>query len=606
MKHSFKTLSTVSFCATLAALGLWACSDDSTALLPDEPDGAATDDAGPSPVVDASDSEDATVPRGDDAGTVIGGLRITTTAERQELDLFGVPGHRFWLEISEKQQEQMNTSNGYSEDIYFPGSNKTYADPVVIQDAETGSAADYGKIQVRLVGESSARTLDAAHIPNFRIDSNEFQPGHYIGGFEHIRLNNAQVGSIFREHMTHRLFRALGYPALRSNYAWVGTNVWGEDTWVPMTLIEVYKRRFCADNQELLGGDCVNMWEFAGDIAGGGGFPGGPIDFLAGDVIVDPGPIPNPGAGLPPDACQINECDNTRIDELSQLLSYTYRGPGFKVALEDYVDWDRFHEFQCLSWMLWVGDDAIHNSNNNLIIERDDGKFMWAPYSVDISMGQSWYTNVPLTGGSSLASGCQLDPDCWADTIATCEDLIQRFDELQPETLADQTLQTLDELGMLRSGDTERAAELHEWLEWRRGALSDELEYYRYLPDEFGNCPNDLTLCPNNTCGTEEQCEQRCGYDQVWCPSLQSCVFQWDGICPVCPEATPRWCDLQGHQQCVESTEACHALCEQTEGEIYCEAYQQCLPALDCNFGGFPDGGFPPPPPLDGGAGDGG
>lgn len=554
MKHSFKTLSTVTFCVTLAALCLAACSDDSTTVVLQDPDPPA-DDAGPIVPSDAGEP-DAAVPEDEDAGVVIGGLRITTTADRQELDLFGVPGHRFWLEISEQQQEQMNTSNGYSEDIYFPGSNKTYADPVVIQDAETGSVADYGKIQVRLVGESTARTLDTAHIPNFRIDSNEFQPKHYIGSFEHIRLNNAQVGSIFREHMTHRLFRALGYPALRTNFAWVGTSVWGEDTWVPMTLIEVYKRRFCADNRELLGGDCVNMWEFAGDIGqGGGGFPGGPIDFLAAEGVVDPGPIPGPGSGLPPDACQINECDNARIDELSELLSSTYRGQGFKAALEDYVDWDRFHEFQCLSWMLWVGDDAIHNSNNNLIIERDDGKFMWAPYSVDISMGQSWYTNVPLTGGSSLASGCQLDPDCWADTIATCEDLIQRFDELQPETLVDQTLKKLDDQGMLRDGDEQRAADLRDWLLWRKGALGDELESFRYLPDEFGNCPNDLMLCSNNTCGTPEQCQQRCGYDEVWCPSLQQCIYQWDGFCPT---------------------------------------------------DGFPDGGFPPPPVVDGGAGDGG
>jgi len=585
--------------ALMGAGGLLAlaagCSDGDS---PNEPGPGSTDDAGAVTDAGGTPSPEPTDSGTDGGGASFGGLEPTISATTQDIDLFGASGHRFWLEVSEEQRLLMNAeTNDFGEDIYFPGGNATYADHMVIQAAPSGSVADYGKTQVRLIGESTARAFDPGHIPNFRIDTNHFHEGLRVDGFEHIRLNNAQVGSIFREHLTHRIYRELGYPALRSSFAFAGSNVWGEGIWVPMTLIEVYKLKFCTDNAEVLGGNCVNMWEFAGDLGqGGGGFPGGPgfpIDIVAEDIVIDPGPLPDPGAQLPFDACQIDSCDNQRLDELSLALSRTYRGPGFKEALEPYIEWDRFHEFQCLSWMLWVGDDPIHNSNNNLIIEREDGKLIWAPYSVDISAGQSWYTNVPLTGSNSIASGCQLDPVCWEDTIAACEDLIQRFDDLNPEEMVDETVTQLTELGMMRDGDEDRAQELRDWFVYRQDALATELEYYRYLPDENGNCPNDLMQCLDMSCGTPDQCLNRCAPGEYWCDSKEGCVSEFGDFCPACPDDEPLWCDLQGHRQCVASQDACYALCEGTPGQAYCPMFEQCLPVEECSFG-FIDSGVIP------------
>ncbi|HEX2879260.1 MAG TPA: CotH kinase family protein [Polyangiaceae bacterium] len=599
----------------------FACSDGDSISTdntnPPMPDSGSTPNVPDAGDPSAGDSGSGPTDPGD-AGGPFGGLEPDIAAAEHQIDLFGSAGHHIWLEVSDEQQELMNAgTDNYNEDPYAPGDSATFADHMVIEDATSGSVADYGKTDVHLVGESTARAFDRAHIPNFRIDTNHFQPGLRIDGFEHIRLNNAQVGTIFRETLTHQIFAALDYPALRASFAFVGTNVWGPDVWVPMTLIEVYKTKFCEDNAEAIGGTCLNMWEFAGDIGqGGGGFPGPgfPIDIQAqtnaGDIIIDPGPI-GPGAGLPPNACQIEECDNQRLDELANVLTYTYRGDGFKDALEPFIDWDRFHQFQCLNWMLWVGDDPIHNSNNNLIIEREDGKLMWAPYSVDISMGQSWYVNVPLTGSSSIASGCQLDPACWEDTIAACEDLIQRFDELNPEEMLDQTVQQLTDLGMMRDGDEERADEIRAWLVHRQEVLSDELEIYRYLPDADGNCPNDLMLCLDNSCGTFDQCAQRCESGLYWCDSKQSCVSEYGDFCPACPEDTPLWCDFVGHRQCVASTEACQDLCADDEGYAYCPLFDACTLIEECTFGGDGDGdgGFEPPVIEDAGgndAGDGG
>jgi hypothetical protein len=544
--------------------------------------GNGGDDGG---TADAGISEDA---GGGDAGLPFGGLVPDTAFEAQDIDLFGVPGHRFWVEISDEQVVRMNGSSyggpgpiadglgqvlaagdplyeqlardgffpGVEGDIYTPGDPHTFADHVVVQDADTGSIADYGKVEVKLVGESTGRSLDFAHIPNLKLDTDEFEMDKRIGDFEHIRLNNGLVGSIFRETIAHRVYAALGYPALRASWAFLGTNVWGPDTWVPMVLVEVYKRKFCHHNAELLGGDCENMWEFPGNVGG------------------------ELGNQVPDSACQVSECDNTRLEQLIDRVASTPAGAGYKEALADLVDWDRFHQFQCLSWMMWTGDDPIHNGNNNLIIERDDGKLIWAPYSIDISAGQDWYTNVPLTGSSPMAIGCQADPACWADTIAACEELIPRFDALDPESLVDEAVATLTELGMMREGDEQRAEDLRAWYVERQTQLPEELERYRYLPDEFGNCPEGLQLCGDGGCGTEEQCiERSCPLGQRWCDSRQMCIGQYEA-CTNCPEDRPLYCYLSS--TCVPTQEDCWATCEATPGFTYCAVFNSCVEVGTC------------------------
>lgn len=484
---------------------------------------------------------------------------MSTTPENHSIDLFGVPGHRFWIEVSDDQLAKMNQGRGGfpyygGGDIYTPGgSGTTFAEHVLVEDFFTKSVADYGKLEVKLVGESTFRPWDEWNIPNVRIDTDEFQPGLEIDDHEHLRLNNSLVGTIFREHIAHRIYRELGYPALRSSYAFLGSNVWGEGVWTPMTLIEVYKCETLEDRTDVLGGECVNMWEFAGQVGGGYG-------------------------GIPADACQNHECDDTRLLELDSLVSEQRNLDGFMLALEGYIDWDYYQRYQCLNWILWVGDDPIHNGNNNLIIERNDGRMVWAPYSVDISAGQDWYQNVPLTGTSPISLGCQTDPECWAGTIAACEVLIDEFKALAPETIVDETEELLREHDMLRDGDEQRAEDLREWFVQRQLDLDAELEVYRYLPDVHGNCPEGLEACQDQTCGTSEQClERRCGVDQEWCETFGYCINPNYEFCPDCADPVPFWCHL--NQQCVPAQADCAAYCEQ-QGVPYCEAYD------DCGWGG--------------------
>lgn len=386
-----------------------------------------------------------------------------------------------------------------------------------------------------------------------RFDFDEFAMGQRLGSFEHLRLNNSQVGTIFREALAHRIYRALGYPALRSTHALLGSNVWGHDTWVPMTLMEVYKPRFCEDNEALIGGGCKNMWEFPGD----------------------------PGESFPPGACQWATCDDTRLREFRAKMRRTPLGDGFKAATEDFIDWPRMHQFQCLSWMLATGDDALHNANNNLILERDDGRLIWAPYSVDISAGQSWYPFVALTGTSRVARGCQLDRTCWADTIATCEGLIEDFDALEPEAMVEDLVETLADAEMLRDGDMESAMELRTWYANRRARLASELERYRTLPDVFGQCPEGLEPCLDQTCGTAEDClARRCDITQRFCEELNACIPATED-CFTCDGDGAMYCPVTG--SCEISIDACSAACSRNlDGFIYCEATGDCAPAWDC------------------------
>jgi hypothetical protein len=552
----------------------------------DEPEPDASHDAGDEPEPDASEP-DPEPDAGVDAGEpiVFGGLTVTVDPEDHELDLFGTPGHRFWFEVSEEQMEKVNNDGGggypcpeCGGDIYTPGgsnSNATYADHLVVENAETGEAADYGKVEIALVGESTRRAWDPNTIPNVRVDANEFEKDTRIGTYEHLRLNNSLVGSIFKEAMAHRIYRALDYPALRSSHAFMSAPVWGEHVWVPMTLMEMYKRRFCRDNQDTIGGSCENMWEFPGDLGGGyypypgGGFPGG-------------------GGGqqeVPADWCQVSECDNTRLVETMAALAEAPRGEGFKEALDPFISWDHFHQFQCLSWILWTGDDPLHNTNNNLIIERDtDHKLVWAPYSVDIhaSFPEWGYVNTPLTGQNVVALGCQSDPTCWEDTIATCEDLIVRFDDLNPEEMVDELVTTLTDLNMMRYGDDERAETLREWYAWRQTVLADELEQYRYLPDEYGNCPNDLIRCGDGGCGTEEACEDRqCEAGYTMCEAAGRCLDRYEH-CPECTETSPFYCHVL--QSCVLDAQACADACDYEWGGqyVWCEQLNQCVEYYYC------------------------
>jgi CotH protein len=403
------------------------------------------------------------------------------------IDVFGALGNRYWFEASEAQVEKMNAAylgNGGYGDIYTPhggAGDVTYVDHLLVTSGgEAPHTADFGQVQVRLVGQSTGRPWTGDTLPNFKIDSDEFIEGNRIGGVKHMRLNNAVVGSIFREKLTLDLYNALGYPAPLANYAWVSGSVWGPGVAVPYIAVESYKPQFCKLREAELGGGCVNMWEFYGDLGYG---------ILGFD-----------------ESCQFSECDATRALEFEDVAISTPPGEGYEAALEEWFDWDAFHRFQCLSWILETGDDALHNQNNFVLVERADGKFQHLPYSVDISLGQEWYPQVPLAGYNVISSGCQSDSQCWAETIAACEVLVDAFAAATPVERLDAIHTELDQAGMLREGDEGRYKSLRRHIEQRLIDLPAELDANRNGPDASVYCPYPLVQCGDACIYQEEEC----------------------------------------------------------------------------------------------------
>lgn len=444
---------------------------------------------------------------------------MDTPATDFELDLFGTVGNRYWFGVSDEQREKMNAERFggggpidgpiFNGGLYTPGggnSNAYYVDHLWVTTAgEKPHTTDFGKVQVRVVGQSTGQPWDAQNIPNFNIDSDEFVKGQRIGGYEHLRFGNGQVSNIFRERVTLELYKLLDYPAPLTTFAWVQSNVWGPDVSIPYTLVERYKRAFCDRYADVFGGGCVNMWEFSGGDFGGGGW-GGP-KAGGGNGIFDQ-----------PESCQIDECEASRVHEFEDLLAETPMADGFKVATADYVDWPAFHRFQCLSYIFSTGDDALHNFNNIVIVERADGKFQYLPYSVDISLGQEWYPYTQLPGDTTLARGCQADTQCWADTIAECQSVIQELTDLEPNKLLKRVYDELDEQGMLRAGDEARYQFLDTWLTDKLAGLPEDLE--RYRDPNVVTCGKGQVDC-GGYCDWPENCPMPCippGKDPVPVP----------------------------------------------------------------------------------------
>jgi len=411
-----------------------------------------------------------------------GAPEANTSVEELELDAFGVDGNHYWLAVDPAQVERMNEQNfGGNGDPYSPGggTGATYVNHLFATTAgDDPQTADFGKVEVRVIGESTFRPWASDSIPNLRVDSEEFQEGLELDGFKDFRFNNGQVGTIFREEIALEVYARLGYPAPLATYAWVGSNVWGPEVEIPYTMIEVYKKDFCDKRPELFPDGCANMWEFVGDF--------GWTDFKD------------------PENCQFSSCDATRIGELTNLVVATPPSAGFKETLADYIDWDSMHRAQCISWMLWTGDDTFHNNNNNVLVERGDGKFQYLPYSIDISGGQDWYQFTPLYGNNMLSRGCQSDAACWADTIATCESLIEDFVALDPAGLVDEVYGRLESNGMLRDGDEGRYDQVRAWYAQRAVDLTPELEQFRAPA-----CGVPDVKC-NGSCIPAEQCVPEC------------------------------------------------------------------------------------------------
>ena len=351
-------------------------------------------------------------------------LVVTSTVAELALDPFATDGVVYWFGVSETQVAQMNDDweNAWYEDWYGAvyevddeGDSATGTDHLYIR-TPNGNVADYGECQTNVVGQSSGVTWTSTTIPNLSLDSNEFVDDQYFNTEEqldHIRLNNGGVGSMFGEPLALAIWDAAGVPVPRSSYAFVGGTPWqDEDLLIPYIAIEVYKPTFCVEHADYFGGGCSSIWEWYG------------YDISAGNV------------SSINQYCEVHDgCTTTRLTEFATVVDeYAYQ-TGFMAATEDYFDWDSFQTQMCLSWYAQTGDDYVHNLNNIVMTEGNDGKFRIHPWSMDINAGLAWggaWTGMDLWGWSTMSMSCQYDAECWQETIDRCGEVLDLMETVDP------------------------------------------------------------------------------------------------------------------------------------------------------------------------------
>jgi hypothetical protein len=366
------------------------------------------------------------------------------TLQNQDNDLLWTDGTLFYFEVTPDQRNladamlcqnrnyNMNVydlDNGDSSSSVCPNSADNVR--VVPYGQKEGNivCTDTGKVALDTVGQSSFRLW--REIPNFRLNVSTFNPDQsFPENIKNIRFNNGQAEStILREPIALKIWREMGYPAPRSSFAQVRTNVWDTEfhagAWSGYVLREQYKSAFFQSNNISV----VSVWEGWGDIF---------ANAWAGECKWS----------------QHEECDDEQLTAIVDSIHEVPIGDGFMRATENVIDWPAIHQFQCLSALTGTGDDWIHNQNNVILILRSDGKLMFLPYSVDISADHPWYQDVAYDGFTYLPDACRQDFECRSLALITCKDMINRFEALDvPTTIVDERWEALQRVGLNRSPD---------------------------------------------------------------------------------------------------------------------------------------------------------
>ena len=395
----------------------------------------------------------------------------TMSANQLPADVLGQDDNTWWLKVSESTISDINApwlgggSYGYGEYEVGGGGGGGTENLLII--TPEGEVADYGQVGLKLIGQSTGAPWTSSTIPNFRLDADEYVEGQRFGEVEHIRLNNAGVGTMFGEASSLIVFRAMDVPAARTAYAWAGGSGWEDDEMlVPMLAREAYKRDFCEDNAELLGGGCKTIRESTGDVVN-----------LANWAVAD---------------CDLGDCtDMAGLAQFATAVISNFNQQTFDEGTEPYFDWPQFHRSACVHWLLWVGDDYIHNSNNVVLAEGEDGRFRLLPYSTDVTAGYAFggtYANTPLFGNGLLSKGCYADDGCRETQLDTCEQVIDQFEAMDPVSIIDGLADRLRAAkapwgdypdGMWRGPDDAAYDHYRSFYETRAESARAELETYR-------------------------------------------------------------------------------------------------------------------------------
>lgn len=386
-------------------------------------------------------------------------------------------GLKFYFEISEEERLLMFNnwleSQGYAFEGYYVydtegenGPEPAYADLYLVD--QFGICYVFGKVEVAIIGQSTGCELGAdGCIAPLRLDSDEFQDGLRIGAEEkeHLAFHPGTISYIASEPTTLEILKRIGEPVPDTSLVWVGSNLYGEDVWIPYVMSERYDQEWLADHADQLGGDSRGLWE------------GSPLNESDGECEFDE-----------------DECDSVAELLAAQALSAI----GYTDSITDtyveesspYIDHRAVQRQLCYSWILWIGDDAFHNRNNIEKLYTEDLRYLY--YSVDLSVGaNNWYTYTTLFGWDWYSNRCSDSGDCREEALFICEEGIAEYQATDPVGIIQDFCGRLSELGMMRPGDEEECIRIEGWHAARTEELEAELECWRaqfvyYPPGDSG------------------------------------------------------------------------------------------------------------------------
>lgn len=414
------------------------------------------------------------------------------------LDPFKADGHRFYFEVTKEARANGDSQLcSFGTDVHGSvyrldeedGACPIPAINVRVLPAGTSVCADTGEVEVDLPGQSSFKPW--AEIPNIKLDVSEFQGLKFKSGDSILRFNNGQADStIVREAVALGIWRAMGYPAPKTRFVQIQSNVWDTEVRPGVTashvMVQTYKQAFFEQSFP----EVHHVWEGLGDpfvlddgcmdgLCGGG-------DIVEIDVGGRPADLPGPvdpnvpvGRGSFSGECQwsVDEvCNEEAFDAIIAGVINAPQGPGFMEATAAVIDWPLLHQNQCLSALTGTGDDWIHNTNNVVLAILESGKAVFLPYSTDISGDHPWYQQTPYQGYATLTQSCQGDPDCWEMALSTCEAMIDDFEDLEvSKTIVDERCEALVKAGLDRRPDAAVCDSLREYYDQRPALLRQEL-----------------------------------------------------------------------------------------------------------------------------------
>lgn len=391
-------------------------------------------------------------PEIDDTSWIAGEPDCPFPVDLNEIEVFEQDGVTIYLQLLEDQVQLMDEracSGGYDwysygtyelgdeEDVQCP----TYVEQAWLLTPERELCAATGKVELTTFGESSFQHWmnpddGSFGIPNLRFDFGEFHSQKLADGTSHLRLSNGQAESgIIRLDIAARIWLAMGYPAPRTSFVQVLTDMWdnllSQGAWAAYTAFEPYKKNWV----RWVNIGITSIWEGVGD----------------------------PLWDLSSLECwwAEEECEDSRLDDIVSQLN----APHTDLMSETVglVDWQRLHENLCLTNLTGTWDNWSHNGNNVVIALGPDGILLLL-YSGDISGGHPWYPEMQsYWGWSSISQMCAQDEYCRSQAIDTCLTMVDQFETMGLATIASDRCEALESAGLAREPDAAICEQVEEF-----------------------------------------------------------------------------------------------------------------------------------------------